>query len=211
MASMAALATKKYRRLVKSGLDPDRAFDRVASWAGAVASWNETERNTDRTVVSFPLEYPIRSSVGLLFPDDSALIFGGGLVWVSRLANPSKDAMVYRYMDDLIPIVPIGRYRHVPYSTRYSFTELEQRLVDEATRILDVLLLYEQGLQLPVWMRWFPSDRLLVKNLISAGGDANAVCSLLLGMLADGRLTVLETASDENYDSVVTIRHQSVP
>ena len=137
------------------------------------------------------LDYPIRSSVGLLFPDDSALIFGDEKVWVSRMASSSRDTTVYHYIDDLVPIVPIGRYRRVPYAARFLFTELEQGLVNQATQILDTLLLNEQGLKLPTWMRWFPNDRLLVKNLISAGGDAGALCSLLLGMLSNGRLTLL--------------------
>ena len=211
MASMAASAAKKHRRLMKAGRSPSDAFHKVASDAKAVANWKESERRTNGTVVAYPLDYPIRSSVGLLFPDDSAIIFGAEKVWVSRIANPSKDVTVYHYIDDLIPVVPIGRYRRVPYAVRYAFNETEQRLVVEATQILDTLLLNEWNLKLPPWMRWFPNDRMLVKNLISAGGDANALCSLLLGMLANKRLTLLESASEDDDGSVITIRHQPIP
>ena len=211
MATMAARAARKFRSLTKGGLDSDHAVGRVVSDAKAVTCWKESNRHADGTVVTYPLDYPIRSSLGLLFPDDSALIFGAEKVWVSRIAGPSKDVTVYHYIDDLIPVVPIGRYRRVPYAVRYAFTETEQRLVVEATQMLDTLLLNEWNLKLPPWMRWFPNDRLFVKNLISAGGDANALCSLLLGMLSNKRLTRLETASEDDDGSVVTIRHQPIP
>lgn len=211
MASMAASAAKKYRRLTKRGLVADHAFGKVLSDAEAVACWKESDRRTNGMVVTYPLDYPIRSSVGLLFPDDSALIFGEGRVWVSRRASSPKDTTVYHYIDDLIPVVPIGRYKGVPYATRYVFTESEQEKVIQACQILDIMLLNEWGLKLPTWMRWFPRDRLLVKNLIAAGGDANAVCSLLLGMLSNGRLTLLEGASEDDDGTSITIRHQSVP
>ena len=211
MVSMAAGAAKKHRRLIKSGLSPSDAFGRLASDTEAVSNWKECDRRVNETVVTYGLDYPIRSSVGLLFPDDSALIFGDETVWVSRMASSSRDTTVYHYIDDLVPIVPIGRYRRVPYAARFLFTELEQGLVNQATQILDTLLLNEQGLKLPTWMRWFPNDRLLVKNLISASGDAGALCSLLLGMLSNGRLTLLEESSEDDDRSTVTIRHQSVP
>lgn len=211
MATLAARAARKYRDLAKRGLAPDLALRRVASDVHAVTSWKEADRRADGTVVMYSVDYPIRASVGLLFPDDSALIFREDQVWVSRRASSSKDNTVYQYIDDLIPIVPIGRNSSVPHAPRYLFTESEQRLVVHATQILDSVLLNEWRMKLPVWMRWFSSDRLLVKNLIDAGGDANDVCSLLLGMLSNGRLTLLEGASESDDGTSVTIRHQSVP
>ena len=211
MPSIAAGAARKFRRLTKGGVTPVDAFGRVGAGVGAVAHWKERGRRVSGTVVTYALEYPFSSSVGLLFPDDSGLIFGEGRVWVSRRAISSKDLTVYQYIDDLVPIVPIGRHGPVPYGTRYAFTELEQRLVIQATQIMDIVLMNEHGLKLSPWMRWFHKDRLLVKNLISAGGDAFAVCCLLLGMLSKGRLTLVEEASADDDGSTLTIRHQTVP
>ena len=54
------------------------AFDRVVADVGAVAHWNERDRRVNGTVVTYPLDYPVESSVGVLFPDDSGLVFGTG-------------------------------------------------------------------------------------------------------------------------------------
>ena len=211
MPSAVASAARKFRRLTKGGVASGAAFDRVVEEVGAVAHWNEWDRRASGTVVTYPLDYPIESSVGLLFPDDSGLVFGDGKAWIARIAMPKTDTTVYRYIEDLIPIVPIGRSGRVPYGTRYPFTDTEQTLVIQATQIMDIVLMGEHGLQLSPWMRWFHQDRLLVKNLISAGGDAFAVCCLMLGMLSKGRLTVVEETSADDGGSTLTIRHQSVP
>ena len=211
MPSAAASAARKFRRLTKGGVASGAAFDRVVADVGAVAHWNERDRRVNGTVVTYPLDYPVESSVGVLFPDDSGLVFGDGKVWVARKASSETDRAVYEYIDDLIPIVPIGRYRQVPYGTRYGFTEQEQRLVTQGLQILDILLMNEHGLKLSPWMRWFHKDRLLVKNVISAGGDAFALCWVLLGMLSKGRLSLLEEAPADDDGSTLRIRHQSVP
>ena len=159
------------------------------------------------------LDYPVKSSAAVAFPDGSALVFDATEVWVERMMNPAEDRSVYTYSDDLIPIAPLSRYGHRFYAARYVFTEPEMELVDRAVQLLDTVLINVHGLRLPMSMRWFSPDRLLVKNLISAGGDEEALCSLLLGMLANNRLTtVLEPAAGERVDDMtVVIRHQTVP
>lgn len=211
MATMAAGAARKFRRLTKRGMAPGEAFDRLAVDLGAVGHWNESERVGNGTVVMYSLDYPIESSVGLLFPDDSGLMFGDGRVWVCRRANASKDSAVYEYIDALVPMVPIARGVRVPYGTRYPFTEMEQNVVNQAVQIVDIVLMNEHGLMLAPWMRWFHKDRLLVKNLISADGDALALAWVLLGLLSKGRLTSVEEMSADADGSRLVVKHQSVP
>ena len=204
-------AARKFRRLTKRGVSAGDAFERVAADLRAVDHWNERERRGGGMVVMCPLDYPIESSIGLLFPDESGLILGDGRVWVSRQASASKDLAVYQYMDCLIPIVPIGRVGRVPYATRYPFTEGEQQVLNQAVQIVDIVLMNEHGLMLSPWMRWFHKDRLLVKNLISAGGDAIALAWVLLGLLSAGRLTSVEEMSADDDGASLVMRHQSVP
>ena len=128
------------------------------------------------------------------------------------MMNSAEDGSVHAYCNDLTPVIPLSRYRLRLTTARYTFTEPETKLVNAALQLADYVLLNKYRLGLPVWMRWFWYDRLLVKNLISAGGDEEALCSLLLGMIANERLTLLEVVSGAEVDgATASIRHQTVP
>ena len=128
------------------------------------------------------LDYPVKSSAAVAFPDGSALVFDATEVWVARMMNPAEDRSVYTYSDDLIPIAPpLSLWDTGFYAARYVFTEPEMELVNRAVQLLDTVLVNVHGLRLPMSMRWFSPDRLFVKNLISAGGDEEGPVLTTLG------------------------------
>ena len=215
MTSLAAKTAKAYRRSVRSGKSWDVALDRATpvEIVECFPGYNQTARNV---VIKYASTYPMESSASLLFPDDSILILANTEAYVARVMNLAEDKTVHAYSDDLIPTMPLERYRRRFYPARYPFTEPERQLVNGAIQLMDTVLVNAYGLQLVAFMKWFPLDRLLVKNLIAAGGREEAICSLLLGMIFNGRpMTLLEQAvvRDEAADELekVTIRHQMIP
>ena len=218
MVSSAARTAKAYRRLAGNGTSPNEALSRATPLeiVECFPGYNRVARDV---VVRFDSTYPMESSAALLFPDDSILIVDDTGAFVARATNRAGDGTVHTYSDGLIPAEPLKRYRRYRYQlypVRYPFTETERALVDEAIQLLDTVLINEYGLQLPIWAKWFPQDRLLVKNLIAAGGNAEAICSFLLGMLPSGRpFFSPEPIAEKDWDApgrpTVTIRHQTIP
>ena len=211
MSSLAAQAAKRYRRQIKNGISHDLAFDKLLG-PELVDCSPGFARDERETAVTLTPNCPTESSVRVLFPDNSGLIFDDSEVLVARLMNPSEDGSVYTCCNDLTPIMPLRRYRWRANEARYPFLGPETTLVDRALQLADIVLINKYGLGLPMWMRWFWYDRLLVKNLISAGGNEEALCSLLLGMMGNGKLALLNAVSGEEVDrSTFSIRHQTVP
>ena len=181
MSSLAAETAKTFRRLIKNGTPPDEAFNR-ASLFKVVECFPGYNRVTRYVTVRLDSTYPMESSAVLLFSDNSVLIIDGMEAYVAKITTLTEDGIVHAYSDDLLPAEPLKRYKcygNRQYPVRYPFTETERALVSEAIQLLDSVLIAKYGRQLPVWAKWFPKDRLLVKNLIAAGGGVEAVCSLL--------------------------------
>ena len=165
MSSRAAQAAKRYRRLIKNGVSHDLAFDKLLG-PELVDCFPGYARNELETPVTLIPNGPTESSARVLFPDGSALIFDDSEVLVARLTNSAEDASVHAYCNDLTPVIPLSRYRLRLTTARYPFTEPETKLVNKALELADYVLLNKYQLGLPVSMRWFSNDRLLVKNLV---------------------------------------------
>ncbi len=212
MSSLAAQAAKRYRRMMRSGQSQENAFDRALGY-DLDCCYLGYARCDRKTAVILAPNCSTESSVRVLFPDDSVLIFDNSEALVARLMNSVEDGSVYSYSSDLAPVSPIGRYGRRFSMVRYPFTEPEIKLMDGALQLVDSVLLDKYGLGLPIYMQWFWKHRLLVRNLVSAGGDEVALCSLLLGMIGNKQLPINldQVSRDEVNGTTIIVRHQQIP
>ena len=143
MSSLAAQAAKRYRRLIKNGVSHDSAFDKASGFelVDCFPGYARNERNIAVTLTPNCSE----SSVRVLFPDDSVLIFDDEEVLVARLMNSVEDSSVYACRNELTPVIPLSRYRLRLTTARYPFTEPETKLVNKALELADYVLLNKYG------------------------------------------------------------------
>ena len=212
MSSLAAQAAKKYRRMMRSGQSQENAFEKALGFdlVGCYPGYARCDR--DSAIILAP-NCSTETDMRILFPDDSVLIIDNSEAFVARLLNSVEDGSVYSYSSDLAPVSPINRYGRRFSVVRYPFTEPETKLIDGALQLVDSVLLNRYGLGLPIYMQWFWKHRLLVRNLVSAGGDEVALCSLLLGMIGNKQFAINhnQVSRDEENGKTITIRHQQVP
>ena len=154
MSSLAAQAAKRYRRLIKNGVSHDLAFDKALG-LGLVDCFPGYACNECNIAVTLTPNCSTESSVRVLFPDDSPLIFDDSEILVARLMNSIEDSSVYACRNELTPVTPLSRYRLRSTTARYPFTEPGTKLVNAALQLADYVLLNKYGLRLPAWMRWF--------------------------------------------------------